>query len=86
MRDVPRDVERTAFVPMRRGNQALVTDRLLFRYVLCGPSRTEAATRLRRVVYRREGGKSEHEREQRQQEASHDMELPSNSTPLSSPA
>jgi hypothetical protein len=55
---VPRDVERRAFVPLLEGDTAASTDRLLFRYVLCGPSRDEAKARVRRLVYHRDAGET----------------------------
>jgi VWFA-related protein len=51
---VPRDFQRSAFVPLLEGDTAVPADLLLFRYVLCGPSRDEAKSRLRRLVYRKE--------------------------------
>jgi hypothetical protein len=51
---VPRDFQRSAFVPLLEGDAAVPADLLLFRYVLCGPSRDEAKSRLRRLVYRKE--------------------------------
>lgn len=56
---VPRDVQRSAFVPLLAGDSAAPADLLLFRYVLCGPSREEAKSRLRRLVYRKEKGGAE---------------------------
>jgi VWFA-related protein len=56
---VPRDIERSAFVPLLEEDVATPADLLLFRYVLCGPSRDEAKARLRRLVYRQEQGRAE---------------------------
>jgi hypothetical protein len=55
--EVPQDVARAAFIPLEEGDAAATTDRLLFRYVVCGPSRQEAKQRLRRLVYRYEDGR-----------------------------
>jgi VWFA-related protein len=56
---VPRDVERTAFVPLLAGDAARPGDTMMFRYVLCGPSREEAKDCLRRLVYRKRGSRAE---------------------------
>lgn len=52
---VVRDMYRTAFIPLLGEDAAARSDRLLFRYVVCGPSREEAKHRIRRLIYRREG-------------------------------
>ena len=52
---VVRDMYRTAFIPLLGEDAADRSDRLLFRYVVCGPSREEAKHRIRRLIYRREG-------------------------------
>jgi VWFA-related protein len=52
---VVRDMYRTAFIPLLGSDAAHRSDRLMFRYVVCGPSREEAKHRIRRLIYRREG-------------------------------
>lgn len=52
--EVPRDEARAAFVPFGPDARVLSSDRLFFRYVLCGPSRGEATHEVRRLVYRRD--------------------------------
>jgi VWFA-related protein len=50
---ISRDRAQEAFVPLAPDEPAATDDRLLFRYVVCGPSREDAVERLRRVIYSR---------------------------------
>jgi hypothetical protein len=54
---VVRDQYRTAFIPLREDDAVRTNDRVMFRYVVCGPSREEAKHRIRRLIYRRDGNR-----------------------------